>query len=209
MDDYVAKTISAYNSDPEKYVNSTQDIIYFPEIEKFLQHIPKKGLILDAGCAFGRDTRVFASKGFKVTGIDLSEKLLEIARKLSPRIEYKQMDLRKLEFPDVTFDGIWCSASLLHLNPEDLKISLKGILRVLKNKGILYCSFKKGEGSKEVLESFSSNNSRFYTFLTGENLNKLLEETGFKVIETYEVNERERFGPTKRDLIWVHSFSKK
>lgn len=207
--DYVAKTIQAYDSSPQKYMEKTKDMVDYPKIEKFLQQIPFGGLILDAGCAFGRDAKVFASKGYKVIGIDLSAKLLEKARKLSPEIEFIQMDLRKLNFPDNTFDGVWCSASLLHLNTDDLKISLKEIFRVLKKGGVLYCSFKKGEESKEVLENFSSDQSRFYTFMTKEKLKQVLAEAGLNVKEIYEENERERFGPEKRDLIWINAFSKK
>lgn len=207
--DYIAKTIQAYDNNPQKYIDKTQDMILHSEIEKFLKQIPNGGLILDGGCAFGRDARIFYSKGYKVIGIDLSEKLLEKAKELSPQIDYRLMDLRKLEFSDETFDGVWCSASLLHLNHDDLKVSLKEIFSILKKNGVLYCSFKKGEENKEVLESFSSDKPRFFNYITQDKLKSLLREAGFKIEEIFEVNEREKFGPDKRDLVWISAFSKK
>ncbi len=87
--------------------------------------IPNKELpVLDAGCAFGRDTAIFAENGFKTEGIDLFDGLLERAKELYPRITFQKMDVRKLEFSDESFSGIWCNATLLHLTEKDMLIAI-------------------------------------------------------------------------------------
>lgn len=209
MDDYVVKTIKAYDTDSQKYINSTKKLILHQEIETLTNGMPKSGLILDAGCGFGRDTKVFIDRGFKVIGIDLSEKLLEIAKINIPQAKFIKMDLRILDFPDNYFDAIWCNAVLLHLSIEDIKKALDEFYRVLKHGGKLFVSFKKGEGSREFVETFSSNSSRFFTFLTQETLDNLLKNSKIEPINSYYVNEKERFGQDKRDLEWLYSFSQK
>lgn len=76
--------------------------------------------ILDAGCAFGRDSAMFHGEGYKVVGIDMSDELLKKAFALSPDIDFKKMGIRDLKFSDNSFDGIRCHATLLHLTDEDI-----------------------------------------------------------------------------------------
>lgn len=209
MDDYIVKTIKAYDDNPQKYVGSTKGLIYSLEIQKYVDLLPDGGSILDVGCGFGKDVKIFSEKGFQVIGIDLSTELLKIAVEFAPLAKFIKMDMRKLEFPDQNFDGVWCKAALLHLNDSDMEIALKEFSRVLKPDGILYLSFKKGVGSKEVVDSFSSDKGRFYNYQTKESLEKMLEKTGFKAFDIYYINERERFGPKYRDQDGLLCFARK
>ncbi len=43
-----------------------------------------------------------------------------------------QMDLRKLDFPDKSFDGVFANYSLIHIPEKDVTMSVEGIARVLK-----------------------------------------------------------------------------
>lgn len=208
MDDYISKTIKTYNNNPQKYANNSKDLVP-PEINEFISYIPKKGIVLDAGCAAGRDSRLFKDKGFSVIGVDLSEELLKMARKDNPQIEFFLMDFRKLIFPDNYFDGIWCNASLHHLNNNDAKKALNEFYRVLKPKGVFFVSVKEGSGSKEVLENLTSDTFRFYAYQTKSSLDKLLQEASFKSVKTYAINEKDQFRGNARNLSWVNSFSVK
>jgi len=164
--------------------------------------------VLDAGCAFGRDTAEFKASGLIPVGIDLSDELLRKAVTSHPDIRFQKMDVRKLSFDDHSFDGIWCHAVLLHLKDDGIITALREFHRVLKPGGILFISFKKGEGAREVVEDFSSNSARFFNYKTTEAVMEMLQRTGFTDIDAYYINERDLFGPDKRDLDWVHCFSK-
>jgi len=208
-DGYIKKTISAYNNNPQKYVDRTREMIPYHAIDKIMKYLKPRSLLLDAGCAYGRDSIIFKNKGFKVIGIDLSEELLKKAKEFCTNIEFKQMDVRRLDFQDNYFDGIWCNATLLHLKEEDIKIALKEFYRVLKKNGVLCCSFKEGVGSGEKVESFSCVHGRFFCLQTKENVEKLIKDVGLIKLETYIVNEQKIHGKDKRDLNWIFSFSKK
>lgn len=210
MSDYVQKTIAAYDLSSDKYHDSTKDMTPSVEFGRFIKMVGGSGKsILDAGCAFGRDTAAFDKAGLAATGIDLSGELLKKAQQLYPNLTFRKMDIRTLDFDDVNFDGIWCHAVLLHLNDADITKALSEFYRVLRPGGALFVSFKKGQGSHEVMENFSSNAARFYNFKTIESVSKTLLDAGFENVDAYYVNERDLFGPDKRDLDWVHCFSTK
>lgn len=207
---YVAKTIAAYDQSSDKYEASTTGMTPPAEFGRFTEMVAETSrFVLDAGCAFGRDSTEFLVRGFTPIGIDLSDELLKKAVANNPDIEFHKMDIRDLGFADESFDGIWCHAALLHLNDEDIAKALGEFHRVLKPNGTLFVSFKKGEGTQEVVENFSSDAARFYNFKTKETLSTMLQDTGFKGVNAYYVNEQDLFGPDKRDLDWVHCFSRK
>lgn len=208
--DYIAKTIEAYDNAPEKFALATTEMVNYPGLETMIKYLPDtEAPILDVGCGFGRDSAILRKMGFETVGIDMSEKLLEKGHALHPDLSLAKMDVRSLDFTDDTFAAAWCNAVLLHLNDEDLAQALGEILRVLKPGGVIAVSFKEGTGQKEVMEKFSSNLARFYNFKTRDQLDKILRTAGFSVKASYTFNERERFGPNKRDLVWVWSFAVK
>lgn len=79
-DDHVTKTIGVYNAMADEYAKKLNDYAPRPEQEKFVSLLPKNATILDAGCGPGRDCEYFVKKGLKVVGVDLSDKLLDIAK---------------------------------------------------------------------------------------------------------------------------------
>lgn len=208
MEDYIANTIQAYD-DTKTYENSTRLLIPKEEIDKFLSMIEPDSIVLDAGCAFGRDTEYIKSKGYKVQGIDLSRALIKRAKELNPDSNFSVQDVRKTNFNNAMFGGIWCNAVLLHLKDSDMNKALLEFNRILKPDGILAVSLKKGNGAKKFIEEFSSNKARFYNFKTKEVFRKNLEDTGFTERKSYYINEREQFGSGLRDLVWLYSFSEK
>lgn len=70
----------------------------------------------------------------KVIGIDFSEKMLDIARKKHPNVEFLQADITNLPLEDESFD--LCTISFGLRNIENMEQSLKEIYRVLKPDGV-------------------------------------------------------------------------
>ncbi|SRR6266702_3123400 len=208
MEDYISKTIQAYE-DTKTYEDSTRLLMPKTELDEFLGYLAPGSFILDAGCAYGRDTEYMKSKGFQLEAIDLSPALIARAKELQPDVSFAVKDVRDTGFSDGTFDGIWCNATLLHLNDEDITKALQEFKRILKPSGVLAVSLKKGEGTSEFVENFSSRSERFFNFKTHESFLELLTNTGLEEIAWHYLNERERYGQDKRDLDWLYSFSKK
>jgi len=61
--------------------------------------------VLDLGCGAGRTTMGLADLGYEVVAIDLSDRLLALARQRRPDLDFRKMDATRLELPDVDFDA--------------------------------------------------------------------------------------------------------
>jgi len=108
---------------------------YLPKVVDFSGYKDKK--ILDVGCGTGNDLTRFARGGAKITGIDLAEHSIELAKNnFSMRGlqgEFQVMDGEALEFEDNSFDMVYCH-TVLHFTPDPEKM-ISEIERVLKPDG--------------------------------------------------------------------------
>jgi 2-polyprenyl-3-methyl-5-hydroxy-6-metoxy-1,4-benzoquinol methylase len=96
--------------------------------------------ILDLCCGFGRHSLLLASKGYDVTGLDLSEKLLQQARQKADsarvNLELEKRDMRDIQFLN-EFDAVinlYTAFGFFDSEAEDLLV-LQGVARALKPGG--------------------------------------------------------------------------
>lgn len=140
--------------------------------------------ILDAGCGTGRDTYEFLKKGYAVTAIDASPAMLrECRRKLrdarddpeNPEMKeaagasrWFEMTFDEIRFRN-EFDAVWAAASLLHIPSEQIEEILRKLFQALKPNGVLFMSFKYGQGEHE-------HDARFYSHHGRKDIRGLLKE---------------------------------
>jgi 2-polyprenyl-3-methyl-5-hydroxy-6-metoxy-1,4-benzoquinol methylase len=94
--------------------------------------------LCDLACGQGLVARSLARRGAKVTGIDLSARLLQIAREYEQRealgIVYQRADAQSLDgIDDATFEGVTCSLALMDI--PDLSATFRAVHRVLRPAG--------------------------------------------------------------------------
>jgi ubiquinone/menaquinone biosynthesis C-methylase UbiE len=99
---------------------------------------PKPGMkILDVGCGTGNFSIKMARQEADVAGVDISEKMLALARNRAAQenlaIEFKKMDSQNLTFQDNTFDGVFSMATIEFVSDPDKMI--EEMLRVCKKGG--------------------------------------------------------------------------
>ncbi len=98
--------------------------------------IKKTDKVLDLGCGDGLNMGILSSMGVKsLTGIDISAKLLKIAKEENPKAKFFQASAEKLPFKNNTFDIVLVDSVFHHL--LSYKKSLNEIYRVLKKNGRL------------------------------------------------------------------------
>jgi len=204
MVDYLKETIETYNNNAQAFEHSRASFAQHSVIEHFCSLISGEN-ILDLGCGPGRDARIFVDKGYTVTGINLSQELLQIAQANVPEATFLLMDMRDLSLPDHQFDGVWASASLLHLKKEDISVVLNNLYRVLKPGGVLYISVKEGNSEEIENDPRLGGGSRFFSYHTAQQMREYIENVGFHIIE---INESESHNAL-RTWNWITLLAKK
>lgn len=141
------KTIDYYNKHAEEFTASTFEVNMESLYQPFLAELPEGARILDVGCGSGRDTLAFKKKGYQVDAIDYSEELVKKASRLTG-IPIKLKSFYEVDDYEA-YDGIWACASLLHCERTRLKEVIGKLVSALKPNGVLYMSFKYGNGDRE------------------------------------------------------------
>src|SRR3989344_356474 len=99
--------------------------------------------VLEIGCGGAQCSIAFAKQGAKVTGIDISEKQLEFAKRLAEKnkvyIKFYRGDIKKLPQIKSKSQDIVFSAFALHY-VDDLSSCFKEVYRVLKKDGLFVFS---------------------------------------------------------------------
>ena len=90
------------------------------------------GKVLDVACGTGDMVLAMQDAGCTVTGVDLSEEMLSIAKTKAPAT-YMISDAEQLPFPDETFDAVTCAFGVR--NFVHLEQGITEMLRVLKPGG--------------------------------------------------------------------------
>jgi len=99
------------------------------------QHAPC-GRALDYGCGAGRSSRLLKRLGFEVSGVDISDAMLETARELDPAGDYRKIEPARLPFPDATFDLAFSSLVFFEIpTVAGMTEAAAEIRRVLKPGG--------------------------------------------------------------------------
>ena len=140
-------TINFYNANAATFFSDTVNVEMSALHTRFLRHVPDGGLILDAGCGSGRDSKAFVALGYRVTAFDASPALAQMASDLIGQPVATRTFDQVAE--TAIYDGIWACASLLHLPQSALPDALGRLWTALKPGGVCYLSFKLGDEERE------------------------------------------------------------
>jgi ubiquinone/menaquinone biosynthesis C-methylase UbiE len=109
------------------------------ELAFFTSLLPKHGYVLDAGCGAGEPVaKYLVADGIRVTGIDVSQRMINLAKQQVPQGEFLEGDITNLTFPDASFDGVVCLYTIWHIPKQKHGLVFQKFSRVLKPGGILF-----------------------------------------------------------------------
>ena len=172
---YTQKTIKFYDGIAEKYIKSGAAVVLEYKIDKFIKLLPGKD-VLDVACGPGHDTDYLTKKGFNCLGIDLSEKMIDLAKQ-NFEGKYKVMDLFNLKLGNKLFDGMWCSSIFVHIKKNDLPKILEDSKKVLKAGGII--GIITAAKQKKVRDK---SDTREYVMYKKNELRGYLEKDDFEIL---------------------------
>lgn len=124
-------------------------------LENYLENGEK---ILDVGCGNGRLYDFLKDKQVDYYGIDISEKLIEIAKNRYPEGKFQVADALNLPFPENFFNKVFSIAVLHHIPSKEFRLQvLKEARRVLKKDGFLLITVWNLWQRKTAWKSFFKN----------------------------------------------------
>jgi len=169
----------------------------------FAGRLPACGNLLDLGCGAGEPFACeFPRRGWDVTGVDFSARMLELATRYAPRMRQVRADMRDANFAKRSFDAVAAIYSLFHVPASDHPALFARIRGWLRPEGILLFTYATraytGQDRFDGHITFMGQ-ELYYSHVTRPELDAQLVAAGFSVIEA---RERSIGGET---FLWVTS----
>ena len=173
-------------------------------MQPYLASLPPGNPILDGGCGIGEWTLYLTSQGFEVTGIDLSQAVVNKLQARFPEVHFAAGDIRQTRFEDSSFAAYFSWGTFEHFEDGFAK-PLQEAQRIIKPGGKLFLTvpfqndrhirrergalwrwdkaFGRGKGYTAPM--------RFYQWrLTKPKLQRELEMNGFRLLQIEAIQKR-------------------
>ena len=168
-------------------------------VAAFAARLPAGARVLDLGCGPGiPSTRALAER-FEVTGIDISEKQIELARANVPGATLVHGDFTEVDLPDGSFDGVAAFYSISHAPREGHARLFARIARWLVPGGLFVASLGVADSPDWVGEWLGA--EMFFSSFDADTNRALLRAAGFDLLLDEIVEMREPEGPAS--FLWV------
>ncbi|MCL1127609.1 class I SAM-dependent methyltransferase [Shewanella surugensis] len=187
MNDFLRET---YNSFADTYDVNRGAFDISEILNLFYSNLElENGKLLDLGCGAGEPVAsYFLNNGWKVIGVDFSERMIELASKYAPKMEAIRGNMMEVEFESNQFDAITATYSIFHI-PSELHSDLfSEMFKWLKPKGKVLFTYATKEYTGA--EAFSGNKKfidteLFYSHNKPAELFSELQRIGYHV-ESHE-----------------------
>jgi ubiquinone/menaquinone biosynthesis C-methylase UbiE len=155
-------------------------------LNRFAAEIAGRGQVCDMGCGPGHVARYLHDAGTIVFGLDLSEKMLEQARRLNPDISFRQGNMMALDLEDRMLAGIAAFYAIVNISKESLPLMFREMNRVLRPGGLLLLAFHTGDEVLHVEELWGRPISLDFFLFQPSQIRRCLEDAGLGVEDIIE-----------------------
>ncbi len=196
---------TGYDRVAEQYLatKNPEDPLTLATLEDLSHSLSPGAAVLDLGCGAGVPvTRWLVGRGFAVTGVDLSERQLELARRLAPGATFVRADMGELDFEPETFDAVVAFYSIIHVPRADHPALLADIHRWLKPGGHLLATLTMTdfEGEEGDWEGWGAA-MRWSHYDRDANV-EMLRRSGFEIVYA-EPRTGKGTGDAEETWLWV------
>jgi SAM-dependent methyltransferase len=177
-------TVASYEASAEAYAAGQPPLSddVRTAIDAFVGLLPAGARVLEVGSGSGRDALALEERGVSVYRTDITPafvKLLRAAGHDAAVADPLSDDLTDPE-REAPYDGVWASASLLHVRREDLPRVLGNLAGVTADGGALHLAVKEGDGARFSVHG-NVPGPRHFTFWREPGLRAVLADAGWDV----------------------------
>jgi cyclopropane fatty-acyl-phospholipid synthase-like methyltransferase len=205
---------NSYDSIAEQWHSNFRGQTYVDRVlgyvDQVLEGLPPGVKVLDLGCGTGEPiAKYIVLRGFRVIGVDQSEKMLEIAKRIVPEAEFIHGDMIAIQLTE-TFAAAVAWDSVFHVERKHHSAIFRKLADSLERGGRLLLSVGGSDAAPGIEDSTSDDSSAaegftsdmfghtfFYSGHEPNVTRKLLEAAGFE-IEIWEIDD-----PSSRGHITV------
>jgi ubiquinone/menaquinone biosynthesis C-methylase UbiE len=155
-------------------------------LHRFAQEIGDRGPVWDFGCGPGQTAEYLKNLGIEISGLDLSERLLEQARTIHPEIHFRRGNILELEFGNDSIAGVVAFYAMVHFTEEQVGIAFREAFRVLQPGGIFLFTYHVGDETIRLDEFLGKKVDIDFMFFTTDFIFSCLKDSGFEEIEIIE-----------------------
>lgn len=155
-------------------------------LDRFSAQVRGHGEVCDMGCGPGQVARYLRDLDTAVFGLDLSSKMLEEARQLSPDIQFREGNMMALDLPDESLAGITAFYAIVNIPKGSLPSVFREMERVLQPGGLLLLAFYIGDEVLHEEEVWGRTISMDFFLFPSSEIRQHLEAARFVVEEVIE-----------------------
>jgi ubiquinone/menaquinone biosynthesis C-methylase UbiE len=175
-------------------------------LHRFSQEIGDRRPAWDFGCGPGQTAKYLKDLGIEISGLDLSGKTLEQARKIHPDIHFRKGNILNLEFDDDSIAGVVAFYAIVHFTKDQVGLALREIFRVLQPGGIFLLTYHVGEETIHLDEFLGKEIDVDFMYFTSDFIFRCLKNCGF---DNIEIIEREPYPDVEYESRRAYVFAKK
>jgi len=162
-------------------------------LARFAATVGTPGPICDLGCGPGHVARYLHELGAQVLGVDLSPRMIELARQLNGGIEFRVGNMAALSVADGSWGGIVAFYSIIHVPRTQIAAVLSEFWRVLRPGGEVLLAFHVGDEIRHVDTLWEQPVSLDFIFYQRAWIEEQLRAAGFEIVESMERDPYEGF----------------
>lgn len=176
------KTYNYYETHYEELTSRYESVVNSLS-SHFLESFRPNTKILDIGCGSGRDLALLIRNGFDAFGVEPVSGFINQAEQFHPELKGRiaKGQLPNLGFPHgFQFDGILCSAVMMHLAPSQLPESIQSIHRCLVKSGRLLISLPNNRTN--LNSNFRDENGRLFSKVEVNEVEAIFNNHNFRLL---------------------------
>ncbi len=149
---------------------------------KVLARLDAGSTVLDLGCGSGDPADIEIARLHRITGVDISNVQVELARRNVPQGNFIHGDLGALDFPDGSFDAVVSFYTLEHLPRKQHGEILNRIHGWLRPGGLLLFSCEAGDVNDVTGQWLGV--PMFLSVFDPETMRRVVQDAGFQLVDT-------------------------
>lgn len=165
-----------------------------------LDQIPKGADVLDLGCATGALTTPQLAQRFRLTGVDISRRQIEMAQQQMPLTTFICADMTQLHFLPQSYDAVVAFYSLIHLPRHEQPPLLEKIAAWLRPNGLFVATFLAASTEGGYEDDWLGVPMFWSGYDSATNV-RLVEEAGLEIVSAREETAHEFGEPVT--FLWI------